>query len=218
MRKKLIWFGVFFILLFLGFYFVMKAVVPGFGQTGLPVLSTVHPFIFTDQEGRPVSERSMEGKVFIAEYFFTTCKGMCPIMNANIKKVYLDLAGEPDFRILSHTVDPATDSVPRMKRYADSLGADPSRWLFVTGRKDSLYRMARNSYLLDDPKNNAEKPDEQFIHTQFVALVDRQGHVRKIYDCLKNEELTELEKDVRDLLKERSAPPRFANSLYSNNP
>jgi protein SCO1/2 len=74
--------------------------------------------------------------------------------------------------------------------------------------------MARNSYLLDDPRNNAENPDEQFIHTQFVALVDKQGRVRKIYDCLKNEELTELEKDIRALLNEKTASPGFGTNVY----
>jgi protein SCO1/2 len=214
MSKKTILLSVFFLILFIGFYFGLRAVIPGFGKVAMPVLSSVRPFSFTDQEGRRVTEKDVAGKVYVAEYFFTTCRGMCPMMNANIKKVYLDYAGEPRFRILSHTVDPQTDSVGRMKRYADSLGADPSKWLFLTGRKDSLYSMARNSYLLDDPRNNAENPDEQFIHTQFVALVDKEGRVRKIYDCLKNEEITELEKDIRALLNEKTASPGFGTNVY----
>jgi protein SCO1/2 len=214
MSKKAIFLSIFFVILFVGFYFGLKAVIPGFGKVALPVLSSVQPFSFTDQEGRPVTQRDVAGKVFVAEYFFTTCKGMCPLMNANIKRLYLDFVQEPDFLILSHTVDPQTDSVSRMKRYSDSLGADPSHWLFLTGRKDSLYRMARSSYLLDDPKNNAENLDEQFIHTQFVALVDRQGRVRKIYDCLKEEELTELKKDIRGLLNEKTASPGLGTNVY----
>ena len=89
-----------------------------------------------------------------------------------------------------------------MKHYADSLGADPQRWWFLTGRKDSLYHLARTGYMLDDPKNNALNINEQFLHTQFVALVDKGGRVRKIYDGLKQEELDELEKDIAALLKE----------------
>jgi protein SCO1/2 len=214
MSKKAIFLSIFFIILFVGFYFGLKAVIPGFGKVALPVLSSVQPFSFADQEGRTVTQRDVAGRVYVAEYFFTTCKGMCPIMNANIKRVYLDFMKEPNFRILSHTVEPQTDSVSRMKRYADSMGADPSRWMFLTGRKDSLYRMARNSYLLDDPKNNAENPEEQFIHTQFVALVDRQGRVRKIYDCLKEEEIVELEKDIRGLLNEKTVSPGFGTNVY----
>ncbi|HYE55377.1 MAG TPA: SCO family protein, partial [Chitinophagaceae bacterium] len=137
------------------------------------------------------------------EYFFTTCKGICPKMNRNMQDVYQQFRNEPDFRILSHTVDPDTDSVARMKRYADSLGADPKAWWFLTGRKDSLYAAARNSYLLDDPKNNNTKIEEQFLHTQFFALVDREGRVRKIYDGLKKDEVDQLKTDIEKLLKQK---------------
>jgi protein SCO1/2 len=135
-----------------------------------------------------------------------------------MKRVAADYAHEPDFRLLSYTVDPETDSVARMRHYADSLGADPQKWFFLTGRKDSLYHLARTGYLLDDPKNNAINIDEQFLHTQFIALVDKSGRVRKIYDGLKKDELDELEKDIATLLKEKAGAPRFANGLFNNNP
>jgi protein SCO1/2 len=218
-KKKLGFIIGFFILLFLGFYFALARFIPGYGEVQLPVISHVQAFSFANQEGRLITEKDVTGKVFVAEYFFTTCKGICPKMNANVKKIAVDFAGEPDFRILSYTVDPETDTVARMKHYADSLGADPARWWFLTGRKDSLYHLARGSYLLDDPKNNTTSIDEQFIHTQFLALVDKSGRVRKIYDSLKKDELSELEKDIRTLLKEpASSTPRFANGLFNNNP
>lgn len=217
-KKKLGFFIGFFVLLFIGFYFVLVRIVPGFGTVQLPVLNYVQTFAFSNQEGRQITQKDVSGKVYVAEYFFTTCKGICPKMNSNVKKLSLEFANEPDFRILSYTVDPETDSVGRMKRYADSLGADASKWWFLTGRKDSLYSLARGSYLLDDPKNNDININEQFIHTQFLALVDKSGRVRKIYDSLKKEELDELEKDIRTLLKEAASAPRFANSLFNNNP
>jgi protein SCO1/2 len=215
-KKKLGLLIGFFLLLFICFYFALVRWVPGFGAPMLPVLSYVPPFSFDNQQGQRVTDKDVAGKVYVAEYFFTTCRGICPRMNVNMKRLSDDLAGETDFRILSYTVDPETDSVGRMKHYADSLGADPQRWWFLTGRKDSLYHLARNGYLLDDPKNNALNINEQFLHTQFVALVDRGGHVRKIYDGLKQDELDELEKDVSVLLKEKAAAPRIANSLYTN--
>ena len=219
MNKKIIGFLVgFFILLFVGFYFALTKLVPGFGRPGLPVLSYVPPFAFDNQEGKTITDKDLTGKVYVAEYFFTTCKGICPKLNTNMKTLAHDYAGEPDFRILSYTVDPETDSVERMKHYADSLGADPQKLWFLTGRKDSLYHLARSGYLLDDPKNNALNINEQFIHTQFFALVDKNGRVRKIYDGLKKDELQELEKDITVLLKENPAAPRFANSLFNNNP
>ena len=90
-----------------------------------------------------------------------------------------------------------------IKRYADSLGVDTQKWIFVTGRKDSLYQMARGSYLLDDPKNNVVNIEDQFIHTQFFALVDRNGKIRgKIYDGLKPIEVEQLKVDIARLIKE----------------
>ena len=217
-KKKIIFLLGFFILLFVGFYFALGQIIPGFGEQTLPVLSSVPAFSFSDQEGRRVTDKDVTGKVYVAEYFFTTCKGICPKLNANVKDLARDFAGENDFRILSYTVDPETDSVARMKVYADSLGADPRKWLFLTGRKDSLYHLARSGYLLDDPKNNAININEQFLHTQFLALVDKSGRVRKIYDGLKKDELTDLEKDIKILLKEKAGAPRFANGLFNNNP
>src|ERR1700733_12268321 len=218
MRKKLIFYTVFFAVLIVLFYIALTKIIPGYGKVRLPVLSEVQPFSFTDQNGKTITQKDLSGKVYVAEYFFTTCKGICPKMNVNMKKLAGDYAAEANFRILSYTVDPETDSVGRMKHYADSLGADPNKWYFLTGRKDSLYHLARNGYLLDDPKNNALNINEQFLHTQFLELVDKGGRVRKIYDGLKQDELQELEKDVRKLLREDPPAPRFANSLFNNNP
>ena len=217
-KKKILFFTGFFVLLFVGFYFALGQIIPGFGAPVLPVLSNVPDFSFRDQEGRVVTGKDLVGKVYVAEYFFTTCRGICPKLNTNMKKLATDYANEPDFRLLSYTVDPETDSIGRMKHYADSLGADPSRWFFLTGRKDSLYHLARSGYLLDDPKNNALNINEQFLHTQFLALVDKGGRVRKIYDGLKKDELDELRKDISNLLKEKAEAPRFANGLFNNNP
>ena len=122
---------------------------------------------------------------------------------------------QKDFCILSHTVDPETDTAGRMKRYADSIGVSTGNWLFLTGKKDSLYKAARMSYLLDDPKNGDDKIENQFIHTQFFALVDKSGRVRKIYDGLKKDELQELETDIPKLLNEKEGG-NFVNSLFNN--
>ena len=208
----------FFVLLFGLFYFAMTRIIPGFGDPKMPVLSYLQPFAFTNQEGKVITNKDVEGRVFVAEYFFTTCKGICPKMNRNLRIVYEAFKEEPAFLILSHTVDPETDSVARMKHYADSLGVDPAKWWFLTGRKDSLYSVARGSYLLDDPKNNSRSIDAQFIHTQFFALVDRKGQVRKIYDGLKTDEIKSLETDIKKLLGESGSGSRFVNGLFSNNP
>jgi protein SCO1/2 len=138
----------------------------------------------------------------VVEFFFTTCKGICPKMNRNMKDVHERLKGEKGFLILSHTVDPDTDSVAVLRRYADSIGATLDTWWFLTGTKETLYKSARQSYLLDNPENNSNNVEDQFIHTQFFAVVDREGRVRGIYDGLKKDEVEQLVSDVRILLKE----------------
>ena len=110
---------------------------------------------------------------------------------------------ENDFLILSHTCDPEIDSVPQMKKYSDSLGVNTSKWVFLTGRKDSLYNMARVSYTIEDPTKNLKSIDDDFLHTQFWALVDKNGDVRKIYDGLKESEVRELIIDAKKLLKDK---------------
>jgi protein SCO1/2 len=120
-----------------------------------------------------------------------------------MKDVYLQYKDQPDFQILSHTCNPETDSVPVLKRYADSLKVDTKKWIFLTGPKEPLYLAARESYKLDDPKNNVKSIADQFIHTQFFALVDKKGLVRgKIYDGLKQIEIQELKRDIALLIKE----------------
>jgi protein SCO1 len=216
MSKRSLAYIVFFAILVVGFYFVMTKLIPGYGDVKLPVQSTVRPFTFTNQDGKQVSESDVYGKVYLAEFFFTTCKSICPIMNSNMKVVHEKFRNEPNFVILSHTCDPATDSVARIKQYADSMQVDTKKWWFLTGRKDSLYTAARMSYLLDDPQNNGGNIDEQFLHTQFIALVDKNGKVRKIYDGLKKEELAEIDRDVPRLLNEPTTAKRFANNMFGN--
>ena len=201
MSKKLKFYIIFFVVLVLGFYYALTQVIPGFGKVKLPILSYVQPFRFTNQDGKYVTNQDVTGKVYVAEYFFTTCQSICPIMNTNMVDVYQQYKDEPHFLILSHTCDPDNDSVAQLKKYADSLSVNTKQWIFLTGPKDSLYMAAPNSYLLDDSENNLQNINDQFLHTQYFALVDKKGQVRKIVDGLKKEELQELKKYIGALLK-----------------
>jgi len=200
MSKKGWLYTAFFVSLALVFYAVLVNTIPGFTKRGVAPISFVRPFKFINQDGQPVTQENVKGKVFVAAYFFTTCKGICPRMNYNLKTVYEELKAEPDFLLLSHTCDPETDSVPQLKKYVDSLGVDTRKWIFLTGRKDSLYSMARLSYTIDDPANNVKSIDDDFLHTQFWALIDRNGDVRKIYDGLDDRDVKKLIGDARKLL------------------
>jgi len=207
MKKKLILLAGFLIVL-VSVFWLLLSFQKGFFEVKLPVMSYVQDFSFTDQNGQNVNEHSVDGKVYVTEYFFTTCHGICPKMNANMEKVYEKFKNDKNFAIVSHTSMPETDSVPLMKAYEEKMiGKDPhyaAKWYFVTGSKDSLYKMARQSYLLDNDKNNSENIGDHFIHTQFFALVDKEKRVRGIYDGLKPAEIARLDIDIESLLNEKN--------------
>ena len=205
MSRKILGYSIFFIVLITGFFYFVFAGNDNW-KAKLPVVSYVKPFTFTNQDNKQVTEADMKGKVTVVEYFFTTCKGICPRMNGSLKKIYNQYKNEPDFLILAHTVEPENDSTPRLRFYADSMKIDTKKWVLLTGRKDSLYKAARGSYLLDDPQNNVDKIEDQFIHTQFLALVDKEGNVRGgVYDALKESEMKKLSADIKGLLAEKPA-------------
>ncbi len=228
MKNKWVWYAGFFVVLFAG-YFIFVFSQTDISQSTLPVINNnVQPFSFTDQNGKNITEKSVDGKVYVTEYFFTTCKGICPKMNANMRRVYDEFKGDSNFMIISHTCMPETDSVPLLKKYeARMLNGDLKKngdgsykiendstekkgmpananWHFVTGDKAQLYAMARHSYLIDNNKTDTlVNIADQFIHTQFFALVDRQTRVRGIYDGLKEAEIEKLFRDIKALLKEK---------------
>lgn len=202
MSKKAIFYTLFFVALSLGFYLFLQAKIPFFGKKGLPPIGNVQPFTFINQDGKTITEKDIAGKVAVVNFFFTTCKTVCPIMATNLLPVYKQFGGASNFIMLSHTSDPERDSVPTLKRYADSLQVQAGKWLFLTGRKDSLYAAARHSYKIDDPANFVQNIDDDFLHSQFIALVNKKGEVIKIYDGIKPSEVKEMETDIAKLLKE----------------
>ena len=206
MGKKAIGYTIFFVVLTAGFLIAVFAGTDMW-RSKSPVISYVRPFAFTTQDNRFFSEKDMSGKVCAVNFFFTTCKGVCPIMNNNLSKVYDEFKKEKNFLIVSHTCDPETDSAAQLKHYADSMKVDTHKWIFLTGRKDSLYLAARNSYLIDDPNNNVGNINDQFLHSQFIALVDKFGNVRgQVYDALKPADVKLMEENIKALLKETRPP------------
>ncbi len=196
MSKKGIFYTLFFVVLVSVFYVIVRKWI-----TRNDTISDVQPFAFVNQDGNIITNKEVEGKVYVAEYFFTTCPGICPKMNNNLRKVYDTFKDREDFRILSHTCQPEVDSVSLLKKYADSMGVNTSKWIFLTGRKDSLYNMARVSYTIDDPVNNLKSIDDDFLHTQFWALVNKEGKVKKVYDGLKQSEVNAMIKQIKRMLK-----------------
>ncbi len=202
MTKKRIFYIIFFSVLVLCFFGALAIALPGYFRTSSPPIGIVQPFSLIDQDNKPFTDKEARGKISVVNFFFTTCTSVCPKMNNNLRPVYDAFENEPAFIMMSFTSDPKRDSAAKLKRYADSMKVDTKKWTFITGRKDSLYALARNSYKIDDPKNYVSAIEDDFIHTQFVALVNRQGEVVSIYDGIKPSEIKQMMARIRDLLKE----------------
>jgi len=156
-------------------------------------------FAFSNQNGELITEKTVAGKVTVVEYFFTTCPGICKVMNKNLGLVYDEFKDRTDFSILSHTVDPEHDSVKVLHAYALKLGAKAPVWEFLTGDKEKLYKAARIDYLLavEDPPGNIA---DDFIHTEYVALLDKNRIIRGFYDATKEDKTKQLIADIKQLL------------------
>ncbi len=241
--KNKIWFYLgFFALLLGGFYFfIFKEYDFTASKLGV-IVEEVPAFSFTNQDGKIINQSNTDGKVYVAEYFFTTCRGICPQMNANMRRIFDAYKTNTGFMILSHTCMPEVDSVPILKAYErkvingslekkpdgsykivekpgdEKVDANNPNWEFLTGDKNKLYHMARFGYMIDNGKpDSTQRIEDQFIHSQFFALVDKYRRVRGIYDGLKEDEVQKLMIDIKGLLKERVAPKRFLGS-FGNNP
>lgn len=181
----------------------LVVVIYSWQKNPLPILGNpghiTGSFSFTDQDGKTITDKDVAGKVRVVEYFFTSCKSICPIMNNNLISVQDAFKNRKDFIILSHTVDPATDSAGVLKKYAERMHAIPGKWEFLTGTKLALYQMAEMDYLLSADTTNTTNEADAFIHTQYVALVDKENHIRGFYDATNKKEIDKLISDIKKL-------------------
>jgi len=195
--------SLFFFIAFCGALILVFALPFISGKSKLPVLGQpghiTGSFSLKDQDGATITEAGVRDKIRVVEYFFTTCKGICPIMNHNLQQVDQAFEDRPDVVILSHTVDPEHDSVSVMREYAHSMKAKADKWYFLTGSKQELYSLAIRDYLLSVDSASGEDIDHQFIHTAYVALVDKQNRIRGFYDATNEKEIVRLIKDIKQL-------------------
>lgn len=210
-KGKYYWLLVLIPIAFIVWFFVSKEekkpmrLLPYFGnklvmKQGDTTYHTIKPFMFIDQYGEKVTEETVNGKIYVADYFFTTCQSICPVMSTELERVYKTFASNPDIMILSHTVNPEEDSVNVMLNYAKLHGVNDKRWLFLTGDKKHLYELARQSYLLNAEEGKGD--EEDFIHTQNFALVDKERHLRGFYDGTDSVDVSRLITDIKLLLDE----------------
>ena len=158
---------------------------------------TIADFSFTNQNGKKITQKDYDGKIYVADFFFTTCGSICPKMTTNLVQVQKAFINNPKVMLLSHTVFPETDSVSVLKKYAIKNGVIDSKWNLVTGDKKQIYTMARKSYLAV----KLGKPNELYdmVHTENFVLVDSKRRVRGFYDGTKEEDIQQLIEDIKFL-------------------
>ena len=161
---------------------------------------TIANFSFTNQNGKTITQKNYEGKIYVADFFFTTCGSICPIMSTNMVEIQKTFLNNPKVMLLSHSVLPDIDDVTVLKAYAKKNGVIDSKWNLVTGDKKEIYRMARKSYLAV----KLGKPNELYdmVHTENFVLVDTKRRVRGFYDGTKKEEVQQLIEDINWLCNE----------------
>ena len=168
------------------------------------VYHTIADFEFVNQDSAKVNNQTFVNKIYIADFFFTTCPTICPKMKAQMLRVYDSIGDNPDIKILSHTIDPKHDSVAVLHDFAERLGVTSNKWHFVTGNKDDIYRIGQTSYMV----SAVEDPSEPggYIHSGAFILVDRSGRIRGMYDGTKADQVDRLIRDMWVLLKEENNP------------
>lgn len=158
---------------------------------------TVADFSLTNQYGQTITQDTYRDKIYVADFFFTTCPSICPIMTRNMALLQEELINDPDVLLLSHTVTPDIDSVPQLRKYAEEKGVIASKWNLVTGDKKQIYELARKSYLA--AKSDGDGGPFDMIHTENFILVDKEKRIRGTYDGTDEEAMYELLKDIRIL-------------------
>ena len=154
-------------------------------------------FSLLNQNGDTITQENYRDKIYVADFFFTTCPTICPIMTANLVEVQAALADDPEVLLLSHSVTPEIDSVAQLKKYAIEKGVNDAKWNLVTGDKKQIYELARKSYLAVQEDGDGGPFD--MIHTENFILVDKQRRIRGFYDGTKEEEMDRLLSDIEIL-------------------
>ncbi|WP_191858324.1 SCO family protein [Hanstruepera ponticola] len=157
-------------------------------------------FSLTNQNGEIITQNNYKNKIYVADFFFTTCQTICPIMTDHMYVIQKELKNDQDVMLLSHTVTPEIDSVAQLKKYALKKGVNDSKWNLVTGDKKQIYDLARKSYLAVKDQGNGDAYD--MIHTENFMLIDKKRQIRGFYDGTNPDEINRLIEDIKTLKKE----------------
>ncbi|MCS3918377.1 SCO family protein [Fervidibacter sacchari] len=170
----------------------------------LPVYWVVPNFQLIAHDKKPFGLKDLKGKIWVAEFFFASCAGICPIMNQNMTEVQKAFADNPDVIIVSITVDPKNDTPEVLKEYRQNFGAIDGKWFFLTGDKKAIYQLARHGFKVaaEEVPPQEEGGATDFIHSDRFILVDRHGRIRGFYNGTDKEQVKKLINDIRELLRE----------------
>ena len=158
----------------------------------------ISDFKLTNQNGKEITQANYKDKIYVADFFFTTCQDICPVMTKNMYQLQEELKNDNEILLLSHTVIPEVDTVEQLKEYAIENNVDDSKWNLVTGDKKQIYELARKSYLAVEDSNFNEF---DMIHTENFMLIDKEKQIRGFYDGTNSEEIKRLLKDI-EILKQ----------------
>ncbi|MFO0826180.1 MAG: SCO family protein [Gemmataceae bacterium] len=174
----------------------------------------LEPFSLTERSGRTVTDKDLRGSVWVASFIFTRCNGPCPAVSSTVGKLQADFKDEPGVKFVTFTVDPKRDDLAALKDYANARGADPERWLFLTGDEATIHELIAKQFKQGVGRNDLPnaKPGEEFIHSSKLMVVDRNGVIRGMYEGLPNDRsldpkgdfdanLDRLKARVKELLK-----------------
>lgn len=169
---------------------------------GWTSIHRIPAFSFTDQYGETVTEKTVYGKIYVADFFFTACPGICKQLTTHLRQVQQAFRNDPDVLLLSHSVTPDSDSSARLKEYAEAYGVLRGKWYLLTGNRDSVYNIARKSYFADEDLG-LKKNAGDFLHTENVLLIDRQRRIRGVYKGTSPADINNLIADIKELENEK---------------
>jgi len=164
------------------------------------IYNTIPPFSFTNQYGDTVTEKIVEGKIYVTDFFFTSCPTICPVMKRQMLKVYKEFKDNPDVMILSHTIDPEHDTPKVLNTFAKDLGIEGKQWQFLTGPKEKIYEIGQKSYL--SAAQEDKTAEGGFLHSGAFILIDKDKHIRGMYDGTTEEGTQKLMQGIKSLLEE----------------
>lgn len=185
-------------------YYEEATFTPNWLATNDAQLATFHkiaPFQLQNQEGEIITEKTFDNKIYVTDFFFTSCPGICPKMTANMSILQEGFMADDEVLLLSHSVTPNHDSVPTLKAYADAKNIKAEKWHLVTGKREEIYDLGRTSYFVEEDLG-LEKEADDFLHTENFVLIDKNKHIRGIYNGLNKTAIQQLIADINTLKQE----------------